>query len=235
MHDPAIDPAAIRLISFDCYGTLIDWEHGLLSSLRVLLAAHGELPPADELLRTYAECEQAAERPPYRSYRDVLRTVVEEFGNRHGFLPDPAERESLARSLPSWRPFDDTVAALARLAQRYPLAICSNIDDDLFAPTARALEVSFAEVITAQTVRSYKPDPAHFAALLRRTGLPPGEILHVAQSRYHDIAPARAAGLRTVWMHRPSLRRDFGPTPAADASPEFELPSMAALAAVMGV
>jgi 2-haloacid dehalogenase len=234
-HDPAIDRSTLRLISFDCYGTLIDWEQGILGALRVLLAAHGELPPQEELLGAYAEFERAAEAPPYRPYREVLRTVIERFGNRYGFLPESAELECLARSLPSWRPYDDTVPALRRLSTRYPLAVCSNIDDDLFEPTARQLEVSFTTVVTAQAVASYKPDPGHFAELTRRTGCSPHEILHVAQSLYHDIAPARNAGLRCVWLHRPSLRHRFGATPSAEAAAEVELTSMSALVALMGV
>jgi 2-haloacid dehalogenase len=232
---PAIDPSAIGLISFDCYGTLIDWEQGILGALRVLLAAHGQLPGPEELLRTYAEHEQAAETPPYRPYRQVLQTVIEGIGNRYGFLPDASELDTLARSLPSWRPFDDTVPALRSLASRYPLAVCSNIDDSLFETTARHLEVPFRTVVTAEAVGSYKPDPAHFAELLRRTGLRAQEILHVAQSLYHDIAPARSVGLRCVWLHRPSARHRFGATPRAEAAPDLELGSMSALAALMGV
>jgi len=234
-YEPAIDPSTIRLISFDCYGTLIDWEQGILGVLRVLLAAHGELPPHEELLSAYAEYERAAEAPPYRPYREVLRTVIERFGNRYGFLPERAELDCLARSLPSWRPYADTVPALRRLCRRYPLAVCSNIDDELFEPTGRQLEVSFTTVVTAQAVASYKPDPRHFAELTRRTGRSPHEILHVAQSLYHDIAPARQAGLRCVWLRRPSLRHRFGATPSAEAAADLELTSMNALVALMGV
>jgi len=234
-HNPVIDPSAIGLISFDCYGTLIDWEQGILGALRVLLAAHGQLPGPEELLSAYAEYERAAETPPYRPYRQVLQMVIEGIGNRYGFLPDASELDTLARSLPSWKPFDDTVPALRSLASHHPLAVCSNIDDSLFETTARHLEVSFRTVVTAEAVGSYKPNPAHFAELLSRTGLPAEQILHVAQSLYHDIAPARSLGFRCVWLHRPSARHRFGATPRADAAPDFELDSMTALARRMGV
>ena len=233
--NPAIDPSIIRLISFDCYGTLIDWEQGILGALRVLLAAHGELPPPEELLDAYAQFERAAEAPPYRTYRQVLQIVIEQFGNRYGFLADSTELDTLARSLPSWKPFEDSVPSLHRLASRYLLAVCSNVDDDLFEPTARQLEVTFTTVITSQQVGSYKPDGGHFAELLKRTGLRSGEILHVAQSLYHDIAPARRTGFHCVWLHRPSVRQRFGATPEVTATPDLELDSMTALAAMMGV
>jgi len=230
----AIDPSAIGLISFDCYGTLIDWEQGILGTLRVLLAAHGQLPGPEELLSAYAEYERAAETPPYRPYREVLQVVIEGIGNRYGFLPDSSELDTLVRSLPSWKPFEDTVPALRSLASRHRLAVCSNIDESLFETTARQLEVPFATVVTAEAVGSYKPDPAHFTELLKRTGLRAHEVLHVAQSLYHDIAPARSLGFRCVWLHRPSARHRFGATPRAEATPDLELDSMTALAALMG-
>ena len=231
--DSLLDPRTIGLISFDCYGTLIDWEVGILGALRVLLAAHGELPPPEELLEVYAEFERAAEASPYRPYRQVLSSVIEQFGSRHGFIADSTELDSLARSLPSWKPFDDTVPSLRRLAARYSLAVCSNIDDDLFQSTARQLEIPFTAVVTSEQVGSYKPNQGHFAELVRRTGFRAGEILHVAQSLYHDIAPARNAGFHTVWLHRRTLRRRFGATPESTATPGLELDSMTALAAVM--
>jgi 2-haloacid dehalogenase len=228
------DPSAIRLISFDCYGTLIDWEQGILAALRVVLAAHGELPPPHELLESYAELEQAAESPPYRPYRQVLRTVIERLGSRNGFLPDEGELDTLVGSLPAWRPFEDTVPALRRLSARYRLAVCSNVDESLFEATARHLQVTFETVVTAEAVGAYKPAPAHFRELQRRSGLPPEAILHAAQSLYHDILPARAQGFATAWVHRPSVRPRFGATPTAQALPDLEVESLDALASRMG-
>lgn len=233
-RDADFDPSAIRLISFDCYGTLVDWEQGILAALRVVLAAHGELPPPHELLAAYAEFEQAAEGPPYRPYRQVLRTVVESFGRRYGFLPDEGELDALVRSLPLWRPFEDTVPALRRLSARYRLAVCSNVDDSLFELTARHLGVSFETVVTAEAVGAYKPAPAHFRELQHRSGLPPEAILHAAQSLYHDILPARAQGFSAAWVRRPSSRPRFGATPTAEALPDLEVDSLDALASRMG-
>jgi 2-haloacid dehalogenase len=152
------------------------------------------------------------------------------FGVRYNFLPSAGEIESLVESLPFWRPFEDTVGSLRRLGNRYRLAILSNIDDDLFAPTARQLEVPFDPVITARQVRAYKPSPAMFSALIARAGTPRDRILHVAQSLFHDVAPARDHGLASVWVRRASQRDIFGATPASVATPDLEVEDLASLA-----
>lgn len=224
-------------LTFDCYGTLIDWETGILAALAPVLAAHGKAG-ADEpgLLRSYARHEAAAEAGPYRPYRDVLRACLDGIGADFGFAPTPAERDAFADSAGDWPPFPDTVDALRRLGSRYKLVIVSNIDDDLFARTARLLEVPFAEVITAQQVGSYKPARGHFDAALARTGASVAEVLHVAQSLYHDHVPARALGFTTCWVNRASRLPGVGVAPPApDAHPDAEFPDMASLAAAAGL
>ncbi len=221
-------------LTFDCYGTLIDWETGILAALRPVLDHHGIALSDDDALALYGELESAAERGAYRPYRDVLATVLDGFGERLGFAPTVTERSTFAASVGAWPPFADSAEALQALARRYRLVILSNIDDDLFARSARHLGVAFAAVITAQQVGSYKPDPRNFRALLDRLAIPPERILHVAQSLFHDIAPANAIGLATVWVNRRHDRAGSGATPPATARPDLEVPDLATLARLTG-
>lgn len=230
-----MDFSRFELVSFDCYGTLVDWERGILGVLAPLVAVHGVALEDEALLERFARLEAAAEAGTYRRYAEVLSEVVEGLGAELGFRPSPAERASLADSVRSWPPFPDTVAALRRLARRFRLAILSNIDDDLFADTAPLLEVPFAWAVTAQQVGSYKPAPGHFLEIQRRSGLAPARILHVAQSLFHDVAAARPQGFATVWVNRRGERPGSGATPAADARPDLEVPDLTTLADLAGV
>jgi 2-haloacid dehalogenase len=217
-------------LTFDCYGTLIDWERGILAALRPVLDRHGIAIADDAALELYGELESAAERGPYRAYRDLLATVMDGFGERLGFVLSADERAALAVSVGDWPPFPDTVEALRALTDRFRLVILSNIDDDLFALSARHLGVTFAAVVTAQQVGSYKPDPRNFRTLLARLGTTPDRVLHVAQSLFHDIAPANALGLTTVWVNRRHDRPGSGATPPATARPDLEVPDLRTLA-----
>ncbi|HEY7908559.1 MAG TPA: haloacid dehalogenase type II [Thermomicrobiales bacterium] len=217
-------------LTFDCYGTLIDWERGILAALRPVLDRHGIAIADDAALALYGELESAAEAGPYRPYRELLATVMDGFGERLGFVPSAAERAALAASVGDWPPFPDTVEALRALADRFRLVILSNIDDDLFALSARHLGVAFAAIVTAQQVGSYKPDPRNFRALLARLDTAPDRVLHVAQSLFHDIAPANALGLTTVWVNRRHDRPGSGATPPAMARPDLVVPDLRTLA-----
>jgi 2-haloacid dehalogenase len=222
-----IDFARIRAITFDCYGTLIDWETGLLGALRPILRSHGQNLHDTEILKIYSELEPKAQNP-YRRYRDVLAAVAKGFGQRLGFQLSEAEVGSLADSMKNWSPFPDTVAALARLKTRYKLAIISNTDDDLFAGTAPHLETRFDEVITAEQAKAYKPSPVPFRLALQRLGLPSESVLHVGQSVYHDVVPAKALGLATVLVYR----RGFGATREVEGQPDLRVPDVQALASL---
>lgn len=222
-------------LTFDCYGTLIDWEQGILTVLRPVLLRH-EIALSDaQTLEQYGELESAAEHGAYRPYRDILASVMDGFGERFQFTPSANERAALAASVGDWPAFPDTVAALQMLAHRYRLVILSNIDDDLFALSAPRLAVKFAAVITAAQVGSYKPDPRHFHVALERLNIAPDRVLHVAQSLFHDIAPANALGLTTVWVNRRHDRAGFGATPPATAHPALEVPDLQTLAQLEGV
>ncbi len=219
-----------QALSFDCYGTLIHWEAGILGILRPLLAVHGQQPSDAEILELYAELEPAAQSGEYLRYREVLRTVVQAFGRRLGFTVSPAEADSLPDSLQNWKPFPDTVEALGRLKRRYKLAVISNIDDDLFAHSAQHLQIQFDHIITAQQCQSYKPALNNFRKAMARMDLPPDRILHVAESLFHDVAPARSLGLATVWVNRRQARAGAAATRFADVRPDLEVPDLKALA-----
>ena len=224
-----LDFGRYEYLTFDCYGTLIDWERGILTAIRPVLAKHGVTISDDELLERFGDLESEAERD-YRSYKETLGVVMDGFARHYGFALAPGERESLAASVGNWPPFADSIEALGILASRYKLVILSNIDDDLFALSAKHLQVQFAEVITAQQVGSYKPNHGHFRVALERLGVPKERILHVAQSLFHDIVPAKEMGFTTVWVNRRHDRPGFGATPQAEARPDLEVPSLRALA-----
>jgi 2-haloacid dehalogenase len=221
-------------ISFDCYGTLIDWESGILPVMRTLLAHHGQSMPDAAILELYGEFEAEAESGAYQSYRDVLQSVVRGFAGRLRFEASPAEIRSLHESVPAWPPFPDTVSALRDLRKRYKLAVISNIDDDLFSRTREHLDVEFDAVITAEQVRAYKPSHDNFRMALRRLAISPDRLLHAGQSIYHDIVPARSLGISTVWVNRSSARPGIGAESSGRTSekrPDLEVPDLASLAA----
>ena len=221
-----LDFARFEVLTFDCYGTLIDWETGILGALRPLVAAHGKSLPDTALLELYGELEAGIERGPYQKYRAVLREVVRGFGERLGFAASEAEMNALPDSLGQWPPFPDTVAALRRLKAKYKLAIISNTDDALFAETAKLLEVPFDAVITAEQCRSYKPSLNNFRIALKRLGVAKEKVLHCGQSRHHDIAPAKQMGLANVLV----TRRGQGAVVANAAQPDLEVPDLKTLA-----
>jgi 2-haloacid dehalogenase len=186
-----------------------------------------------QLLEWYGEFEAQGEEPPFHSYQEVLAGVVLAFGRRLGFTPSREEQASLALSLKNWKPWPDTVAALHQLNRKFKLAILSNIDDDLFTSTGRKLEVPFEEVITAQQARCYKPCPDLFRLALGRLGTSPDQVLHIAQSVYHDLVPAKSLGIATVWVNRPSARPGVGAVKPSAARGDWEVPDLATLAAAV--
>jgi 2-haloacid dehalogenase len=225
-----LDFNRFETLTFDCYGTLINWEAGILSTLRRILLAHGRQAEDAMLLKLYGDFEQRSEEGEYHSYRKVLESVVRRFGAELGFTPSEAEARSLPDSLASWKPWPDTVVALRQLKKNFRLVILSNVDDDLFATTRPQLEVEFDEVITAQQARAYKPSLKIFELALSRIQTPAHRILHIGQSIFHDVVPAQALGLATVWVNRPSARAGVGAVRAAEAQPDLTVTSLAELA-----
>jgi 2-haloacid dehalogenase len=230
LSGPSLDFSQFEFLTFDCYGTLIDWEEGLLRCLHQILASHGKDADHATMLRLYGDFEASAELGEYRCYREVLQSVVRRFGDELGFAPTDEEVRSLPDSLPNWRPWPDTVGALRALQTHFRLAIISNVDDDLFAATRPQLEVNFDQIITAQQAKAYKPSLKIFEIALTRIGVPAHRILHVGQSVYHDVIPAQSLGLSTVWVNRPSARAGVGAVKAIQGRPDLQVSSVAELA-----
>jgi len=224
-----LDFARFEWLSFDCYGTLIDWETGLLGYLRPLLENKGRALSDADILNLYSEFEPRAQSGPYRCYREVLAQVVREFARQLRFSVSAADAGGLAESIRGWQPFADTVPALRGLQARYKLAVLSNIDDNLFAYTAPKLAVGFDAVVTAQQVYSYKPSFNNFEALLRRFKIPRERLLHVAESLYHDVVPAHALEIATVWVNR-RQGKEAAATKLVEAHPDLEVPNIGRLA-----
>jgi 2-haloalkanoic acid dehalogenase type II len=217
----------IRALTFDCYGTLVDWEAGIRSFAADLLARKGAATSAEEFLERW-EPIQFDLLTPYRAYREVLARSVDATLRRLGLPVDEDDGPSLARALPGWQPFHDTVPALTRLSRRYRLCIVSNIDLDLLHGTLAHLPLRFAALCTAEEARAYKPDPAPLRLALRRLELGPGDVLHCAFGWKYDLAPARSLGMRTALVRR-------GPLPATGVPPaDLDLPNLAALADRLG-
>lgn len=219
----------IQAISFDCYGTLIDWESGIVKALKPLLISKGINVEDEEILRLYAELEAKAEGMEYMPYREVLRTVVYEMGERFGFTPSRKEQECIAESISTWEPFSDTVEALNELKKNFKIALISNVDDDLLSPTLKKLEVNFEWIITSEHAKSYKPSLNNFTLALKRIGLPPSNILHAAQSVYHDIIPAKKLGMDTALI----LRKDYSAASAVSAEADMEVKDLRELVEIL--
>lgn len=220
-----------KVLSFDCYGTLIDWASGILSTLRPILELHNIDVNDNRILSLYSSAESEAQLGTFVPYKEILRRTVQGIGSKLGFTPSAYELESLVNSLANWNPFPDTVQSLKRLHSTYKLAIISNIDDDLFKNTAAKLGVVFDTVVTSQSVGSYKPSHSMFYAYLNRIGVAPEHLLHVAQSSYHDIIPANELNLSTVWVTRSDTPNA---TPNSTATPNLVVPDLKSLVSIMG-
>ena len=224
-----VDLDAFDVLTFDCYGTLIDWETGLLAALRDALPGAGDVGD-DDLLEIYATHEAEAERPPYRSYREVLATGLRGVAADLGLDVGGDVVARFSECVRDWPAFPDSADALRRLHESYELGVITNCDTDLFAASNERLGVTFDCVVTAQMAQSYKPAPAGFELAFERLDVPRERILHVAQSLFHDHVTAKELGLTTVWIHRRHDRPGSGATPPAAASPDASYPSMWAFA-----
>jgi 2-haloacid dehalogenase len=227
----ALDFDQFDVLTFDCYGTLIDWETGIVSALRSILDAHQITASDEQVLETFARHEAVIEAGPYRRYREVLAECLDRIGADLGFVPTDAERAAFGASVAEWPAFPDTPDALRRLARQFKLAVITNCDDDLFAGSNARLGVEFDWVVTAQQVGSYKPSHRNFERAFETIDAPRERILHVAQSLFHDHAPAKQLGMRSVWIDRRHGADGFGATPRASAEPDLTLPDLASLAA----
>jgi 2-haloalkanoic acid dehalogenase type II len=226
-----------RLLTFDCYGTLIDWEQGILGVLQPWAWKNHLAASAEELLRAFAIAESELQREkPQTMYGDILRESMARIAASFGSAAGAREQEALAASVHAWPVFSDTGEALRVLQNWHKLMVVSNVDRASFARTAPKLVVTLDGVVTAEEVGAYKPDKRMFErafAVAGHWGIQPHQILHVAQSLYHDLRPAKALGLSTVWVDRRGGKAG-GATPesSADFSPDLRVTSLGALAEI---
>ena len=232
-----MDFTAFKLMTFDCYGTLIDWETGITERVRPWLAQLPAAPPPDLVLSAFALMQAKHQQVrPALDYPEVMRRTWRDIETTFGWDANPDRAAAFAGSVGGWPPFPDTVAALRRFAAARMLGILSNVDNASLARTRTRLAVPFALTVTAEDVGSYKPSLGHFEAMLdqaHRMGIAQAEILHVAQSKHHDIAPGRQLGLATVWVNRRHGQPGSGATLATDAEPDLTVLSLAELAGLL--
>ena len=224
-------------LTFDCYGTLIDWEAGILTALRPWTAGQRVEVDDEELLAAFGRAEarrEAAE--PAAPYPRILAGVLDDLAEEFGAAASREETEAFGGSVKDWPAFPDSAAALAYLRRHYRLVIVSNVDRASFRHSNDRLGVTFDAVVTAEDAGAYKPAPNHFELALVRLaemGVAKDRVLHVAQSLYHDHVPAKRLGLATMWVNRRGDRgQGGGATPAVPApvTPDGEVPTLAALA-----
>ncbi len=224
-----------KVLSFDCYGTLIDWEAGIWTALQPLLGKTAGGLAREDALAAFAHHESAQEvETPGLLYSELLARVHRQLAAEWGAATTPEEDRAFGGSVGDWPAFPDTPAALAYLQRFYQLVILSNVDRASFARSNPRLGVEFTAILTAEEIGSYKPDPRNFRYLLDRLavlGHRPGDLLHVAQSLYHDHAPANRCGLRSAWIDR-RQGKSGGATPpaAAEIHYDFCFTSLAELA-----
>ncbi len=221
-----------RILTFDCYGTLIDWETGLLQALADYLPEVLRKGDKETILQDFAQFEPEYQRQhPSALYPDVLAGVFRHLATHYDISYSEADALKFGQSIPKWPPFPDSVAALAYLKLHYPLAILSNIDSRSFAGSNQHLGVAFDYVFTAQEIRSYKPSIRNFEYMLdqlSQDGFQKNEILHVAQSVFHDHIPAKSIGLKTAWIDRRKHQAGWGATMPPETMPavDFHFESM---------
>lgn len=226
-----LDFSEYEWISFDCYGTLVDWETGISDAVAGVFARHGVRRTKAEILAMFSDTEPKVQSSgEFLEYRRALRDVMEIMAWEVSIRLPGAEADSLPDSLPHWPVFPDAAAALARMRQRYKLAIISNVDDDLFAGTEEALGVEFDAVVTSQQAGSYKPDLRNFHLAQERLVTEKDKWLHVGESLFHDIGPANEMGIASVWVNRADRG---GGSRRTDAVPSLEVPDLAELARLM--
>ena len=218
-----------KLISFDCYGTLVDWKRSLTDIMNPFVTRHKLDLSKDQLFDLFLRADQKSISEDYKPYHDVLVSIMDEMGKELNINLMQTERTCLVDRFGDWTAFPDTTDALQELKKRYKLAIISNVDDELFDVTKRCLGVRFDYIITAKQVGSYKPSKNNFIKALEKFGLPSEHVLHVAQSIYHDIVPTNELGWSNVWVNRYNEPERTNPA----EFPDLEVPDLASLVRII--
>jgi len=222
-------PAKTTFVTFDVYGTLIDWETGIWDAFVAEAQRDGFTLSRDELLPMFHEIEREIQSGSYELYAEVLRRTAVEISKRLGWPLEPSRSGFLPDSVQNWPVFKETRPQLEKLAKRYRLGLVSNIDDKLLGQTRRHIPIDFDLVVTAQQVRSYKPEPAHFTECARRMGGKRGWV-HVAASHYHDVAPCVKARVPVIWVNRSKEVLD-----SSQKKPTAEVPNLREAAKLLGI
>ncbi|RKE68413.1 HAD family hydrolase [Pseudorhodoplanes sinuspersici] len=228
-----LDFDSFKVLTFDCYGTLIDWETGMEELVRPWMAELGGATPLDLVITSFA-LHQAKHQQvrPALLYPELLARTWHDIEGTFGWEKNESRAKAFAESVGHWPPFADTVGSLRYLSRFYKLAILSNVDNSSLTRTLRLLEVPFVLTVTAEDVGSYKPGLPHFTRALEeleRQGFAKDDILHVAQSKHHDVMPGRQLGLSTIWVNRRHNRKGSGATLATEAEPDLAVTSLAEL------
>jgi 2-haloacid dehalogenase len=222
-------PKDIKFVTFDVYGTLIDWETGVYDAFAAEAERDGFTIDRDELIPLFHEIEQEIQAGSYELYAEVLRRTAVEISKRLGWPLEPSRSGFLPDSVQRWKPFKETNAQLDRFAKKYDIGLVSNIDDKLLGQTRRHFRTDFDLVVTAQQVRSYKPDVAHFKEAARRIGGKKGWV-HVAASYYHDVEPVLKQRVPVIWVNRTKQKLESGQKP-----PTVEVPTLREAAKLLKV
>lgn len=225
-----------KVLSFDCYGTLVDWESGMFEALTPLVSKVGRHLSRDQILEAHARHESAQQlATPTKLYRELLAIVHKRLAEEWGVPASWDECLAYGQSVRDWPPFEDSAASLHYLKKHYKLAILSNVDNETFTFSNRKLQVEFDAIFTAEDIGSYKPAPRNFEYMMEKlgaAGIAREHILHTAESLFHDLEPASGLGLASCWIHRRHAQKGFGATmsPASTPRYDFRFTSMAELA-----
>jgi 2-haloacid dehalogenase/putative hydrolase of the HAD superfamily len=222
-------PKEIKFVTFDVYGTLIDWEAGAFDAFTKEAASDGFTIERDELIPLFHEVQQQIQAGSYELYAEVLRRTAVQIAKQLGWPLEPSRSGFLPESVQRWPPFKETNQVLAKIAKKYSIGLISNIDDKLLGQTRRHIPIDFDLVVTAQQVRSYKPDPAHFSECERRIGGKKGWV-HVAASYYHDVEPCVKKKIPVIWVNRTGAVLEAG-----QKKPDAEVKSLREAAKLLGL
>lgn len=214
----------ISCLTFDCYGTLVDWESGIKSELTDILYEKGSRVNVDELYKTREDLEFDLIQSDYRSYREILALSLKEAFGQHRIPYSNTDGEKLAESVSRWPVFQDTKPTLERLAKKYRLCIISNVDNDIIGKTRDRIGVRFDVIVTAEDAHAYKPSIRPFQIALQRLGSKAAQVMHVSSGFRYDVPPAHELGFRTAWVNRKQEKTPSG------LKPDLQFSSLEALA-----
>ena len=226
-----MDFKQFEIISFDCYGTLIDWRSSVLDIIKPVLLDYSIEMPDTEIFNLFLEADRDTISKDYITYREVLTRIMENIGEILNLNLQQKDRECLVDRFGDWYPFPDSHNALVTLQEKFKLAIISNVDDEMFNLTMRCIGIKFEHIITAKQVQSYKPSHKNFNTALEIFGLPKEKVLHVAQSIHHDIKPTNELGWNNVWVNRYNEPERIDPA----EFPDLEVPDLASLVKIINL